>query len=135
MTAAPPPQAADRRRQQDARIVRVIGSVLQGGVALSVILVLAGLAWRCVRDGHLNMPGALPRANLFQFLVTEIRLLVAGELRPRVLIRLGIATLMLTPYLRVAASLVFFVLVEQNRKYAAFTGFVLAVLTYSLFLR
>jgi uncharacterized membrane protein len=40
---------------------------------------------------------------------------------------------MLTPYVRVLASMLYFVLVERNVKYGLFTGFVLAVLTYSLF--
>ncbi len=135
MITDPQPTAAQRSRQQTARMDRLIGYVLQGGVAVSVLLVLAGLAWRWIVYGHLNVPYTLPRANLFQFLVAEIRLLMAGEWRPRLLISLGIAALMLTPYLRVAASLAFFVLVERNRKYAVFTGFVLAVLTYCLFLR
>ena len=43
--------------------------------------------------------------------------------------------LLLTPLVRVLASLLFFALAERNWKYALFTGFVLAVLTYSLFLR
>jgi uncharacterized membrane protein len=42
---------------------------------------------------------------------------------------------MFTPYLRVAASAVYFALVERNLKYTLFTLFVFAVLTYSLFLR
>jgi uncharacterized membrane protein len=42
---------------------------------------------------------------------------------------------MLTPYLRVVASVVYFMAGLRNWKYAVFTGFVLAVLTYSLFLR
>jgi uncharacterized membrane protein len=114
---------------------RLIGYVLLGGVVLSVSLVIAGLGWRWVRDGQLNVGYTLPRANLFQFLMLEIDLLVAGELRPRLLISLGIVTLLLTPYLRVAASLVFFAAVAHNWKYAVFTSFVLVVLTYSLFLR
>ena len=48
---------------------------------------------------------------------------------------LGIAALMLTPYVRAGAPLAFFLLVERNWKYAAFTAFVLAVLSCSLFLR
>ena len=55
--------------------------------------------------------------------------------RPRLLVSLGIITLLLTPYVRVLASFVLFAFVERNAKYAVFTGFVLAVLSYSLFLR
>jgi len=41
---------------------------------------------------------------------------------------------LLTPYVRVLASMIFF-LVERNWKYSVFTFFVFAVLTYSLFLQ
>ncbi len=61
--------------------------------------------------------------------------MLEAEFRPRLLVSLGIAALLLTPYLRVLASLLFFAFVEHNWKYSLFTGFVLAVLTYSLFLR
>jgi uncharacterized membrane protein len=61
--------------------------------------------------------------------------MVSHELRPRVLINMGIAVLMLTPFVRVLASVFYFALVERNWKYTLFTGFVLCVLTYSLFLR
>ena len=61
--------------------------------------------------------------------------MAAGQLQPRLLINLGIALLMLTPYVRVLASTFYFALAERNPKYTLFTGFVLAVLTYSLFLR
>ena len=43
--------------------------------------------------------------------------------------------LLLTPYVRVLASMLYFALVERNLKYSVFTAFVLLVLTYSLFLR
>jgi uncharacterized membrane protein len=42
---------------------------------------------------------------------------------------------MFTPYVRVLASLFYFAVVARNWKYTLFTGFVLTVLTYSLFLR
>jgi uncharacterized membrane protein len=72
--------------------------------------------------------------NFFEFLLTDIRQLGAPDLRPRVLVNLGIGVLLLTPYLRVLASLVYFAIIEHDRKYTVFTAFVLAVLTYSLLL-
>ena len=42
---------------------------------------------------------------------------------------------MLTPYVRVAASMLYFGIAEHNWKYTLFTLFVFTVLTYSLFLR
>jgi len=87
---------------------RVIGYVLLVGVALSVGLVVAGLGWGFVRHGVLGVHDEIPRTNLFGFLVAEIRLVLAGAFRPRLLVSLGIAALLLTPFVRVAASLVFF---------------------------
>jgi len=42
---------------------------------------------------------------------------------------------MLTPFVRVLTSVFYFAFVERNWKYTLFTGFVLGLLTYSLFLR
>jgi uncharacterized membrane protein len=44
---------------------------------------------------------------------------------------MGIGVLMLTPFVRVLASVVYFAFVEHNWKYTLFTAFVLSVLTYS----
>jgi len=118
-----------------AEMDAVIGFVLLGGVVLSVVLVVAGLAWRWIATGHLGVEYTISKTNLFEFVVAGVRQTASGEMRPRLLVSLGIAALMLTPYMRVLASLLFFALVEHNWKYVAFTGFVLAVLTYSLFLR
>ena len=126
---------AERIKTLEAKMDAVIGYVLLGGVVLSAALVLAGLAWRWIKTGQLGVEYTIPRMNLFEFVVTDIRQVASAAFRPRLLISLGIAALMLTPYVRVLASLGFFALVERNWKYSAFTAFVLAVLTYSLFLR
>jgi hypothetical protein len=94
----------------------VVGYVLLGGVLLSVALVVAGLAWHWLRTGQLGVQYTLSASNLFQFLVAEVGEVVAGRFRPRLLVSLGIAALLLTPYLRVLASLVLFALFERNAK-------------------
>jgi uncharacterized membrane protein len=119
----------------EARIDALVGHVLLGGVVASVTLIVAGVAWRWLNTGHLGIDYTLPKLNLFGFVTAEIREVSAGRFRPRLLVSLGIVALVLTPYVRVLASLIFFALVERNWKYSVFTGFVLAVLTYSLFLR
>jgi uncharacterized membrane protein len=73
--------------------------------------------------------------NFFEFVLEDVRQMLLGAFRPRLLVSLGIATLMLTPFVRVFASMLFFAVVEHNWKYTAFTAFVFTVLTYSLFLR
>ena len=122
-------------KAQDCTMDMVVGYVLLGGVVLSVLLVAGGLIWRWIRTGIVGVDYTIARENLFEFVAGEIRQVAAGQFRPRLLVSLGIGTLMLTPYVRVLASLVFFAVAEHNWKYTAFTGFVLAVLTYSLFLR
>jgi uncharacterized membrane protein len=61
--------------------------------------------------------------------------LLRGGWSPGAFVNGGIAALLLTPYLRVLASLLYFALIERNLKFVFFTGVVLAVLTHSLFLR
>jgi uncharacterized membrane protein len=135
MNQRDPQPATPRTTDHEATMDLVIGYVLLGGVVLSVVLVVAGLAWRWFNTGRLGMDYTLPSTNLFGFLVEEFRQVASAAFRPRLLVSLGIAALLLTPYVRVLASLIFFAFVERNWKYTMFTGFVLAVLTYSLFLR
>ncbi len=129
---------ADATARNEARQIKMdtlVGFVLLGGVAVSVVLIVAGVIWRWVNTGQLGVAYTIPEMNLFGFVTAEIRELASGQFRPRLLVSLGIVALMLTPYLRVLVSLLFFALVAHNWKYSLFTGFVLIVLTYSLFLR
>ena len=128
-------QSPHDTQAEEAEMEVLIGYVLLGGVVLSAVLVCMGLIWHWVRTGHLGVNYVIPRTNLFEFVVADVRQLGSAESRPRVLISLGIAMLLLTPYVRVLASMLFFLFVEHNWKYSLFTAFVLAVLTYSLFLR
>ena len=73
--------------------------------------------------------------NFFEFVLSDLRSVFTDTLRPRLFLNLGIAALMLTPYVRVLASMVYFAVAERNWKYTLFTAFVFSVLTYSLFLR
>ncbi len=114
---------------------RLVGYILQYGVMFSLVLVSAGLIWRWFETGKLWLDYQISGMNLFQFVVEEFRLTAHGAVRPRLLVNLGIAVLMLTPFFRVAASVVYFMVVLSNRKYTFFTLMVLLVLTYSLFLR
>ena len=124
--------SADAR---ETRMDTLIGYVLVGGVTLCVLLIVAGIAWHWIRTGHAEVRYPIARMNLFEFVVADVQQVASGEFRPRLLVSLGIAALLLTPYLRVTVSLAFFALAERNWKYSLFTGFVLAVLTYSLFVR
>ncbi len=120
-------------RQQDMDLL--IGYLLLYGVLLSLGLIVAGLCWRFLSTGHFSLDYQISGMNLFQFVVEEFREAALFHLRPRLLVNLGIGVLMLTPFLRVAASVVYFAGILRNWKYTLFTMIVLAVLSYSLFLR
>jgi uncharacterized membrane protein len=111
----------------------VVGCTLLTGVLLSLALLAIGIAWHRATSGTLRFDYTLPATTVGGFVVTDLAQLRAAPARPRLLVNLGIAVLMLTPYVRVLASMLYFVLIERNVKYGFFTAFVLAVLTYSLF--
>ena len=113
----------------------LVGYILLVGVLLSVLLLLAGMAWRWKLTGHPELAYTITGSNLLEFWGTAIKQASTLTFRPRLLVNLGIGVLMLTPYFRVLASFIYFAVKERNVKYAVFTGFVLAVLSYSLLLR
>jgi uncharacterized membrane protein len=115
-------------------MANLVGYILLGGVSLSIVLISAGLIWRWQATGQLGLEYSISGMNLFRFVLTDVRQLAAANVRARLLVNLGLAVLLLTPYVRVLASMVYFAFEERNWKYTLFTGFVLSVLTYSLFL-
>jgi len=117
------------------RMDTVVGTLLLGGVLTSLALIVAGLVWRRLSASHPVLDQTLAGHDVVELIGADFRALGQGAVRPRLLISLGIVALLLTPYLRVLASMLFFAFVEHNWKYTAFTAFVLIVLTYSLVLR
>jgi uncharacterized membrane protein len=126
-------EKAETGRHFDMEVL--IGYILLVGVLLSVALLAYGFLWRWQRSGNLHFQHSIAGMNFFEFVLYSLRQTASHELRPRVMVNMGIAVLMLTPFVRVMASVFYFALVRRNWKYTLFTGFVLAVLTYSLFLR
>ena len=123
-----PPQDTDKMNS-------LVGYILLVGVSLSALLIIAGSLWNWASTRSLTTRLTISGVNYFGFLISDFRQLFAGQIKPPLLISLGIAVLMATPYIRVGASAVYFALVAHNLKYTLFTLFVFAVLTYSLFLR
>jgi len=122
-------------RRKSFDMEQLVGVILAAGVLGSAGLLTAGLAWRGVQTGRPAIESTLMATNLFQFWENNFRHLLHGEIRASLLVNLGIALLMLTPYMRVLASTLYFAMAERNVKYTVITGFVLSILTYSLFLR
>ena len=127
--------AEARQEKEQLDMDALVGYVLLAGVLLSLVLVTAGLIWKWFATGSLALDYRLTGMNLFEFVVEEIHLAVHGPVQPRLLVNFGIVVLMLTPFVRVLASVVYFAAFLKNWKYTLFTSFVLVVLTYSLFLR
>jgi len=113
----------------------LIGYILLVGVLLSVLLLVAGVTWHWASKGELGFEFPIRGTNLSGFLVLLLRQVISSTFRPQFLVSLGIGVLLLTPWVRVIASMFYFAVAEHNWKYTAFTGFVGIILTYSLFLR
>jgi uncharacterized membrane protein len=113
----------------------LVGYILLTGVLLSVALLVVGFVWHWVRVSNLRFEHSIVGMNFFEFILSTLRKMASQAFRPRLFLNMGIGVLMLTPFARVLASVFYFAFVERNWKYTLFTGFVLSVLTYSLFLR
>lgn len=126
--------ATNSAPQGQKKMDLLVGYLLLSGVVLSMALIVGGMIWRFIRIGQLSLSQQIAGMNLFEFVLSEVRIVVADHLRPRTLIACGIAVLMLTPYLRVLASMLYFMFALKNWKYSLFTAIVLGVLTFSLFI-
>ena len=125
------------RVQNDDRfdMESLVGYILLTGILLSVALLAVGFVWRWLRVGNLRFEHSIVGMNFFEFISSTLGQMASQAFRPRLFLNMGIAVLMLTPFVRVLASVFYFAFVEHNWKYTLFTAFVLTVLTYSLFLR
>jgi len=130
----------DHRVKKDKKVEHfdievLIGYVLLVGVLISAALLTIGLIWHWARWGNLRFEHSIIGMNFFEFILSTLRQVSSHATRPRFILNMGIGVLMLTPFVRVLASVFYFALKERNWKYTLFTGFVFCVLTYSLFLR
>jgi uncharacterized membrane protein len=125
----PPPPA--RAGWDDDRIERLLARLLQAGVLVSTLLVLAGGIVFLLHHG-----GTLPQYSHFTGEPAELSS-VAGIVRSAFrgdgpgLIQLGLLVLVATPVLRVAGSLLAFVAL-RDRTYVVLTSVVLLLLASSL---
>ena len=141
MTQRPPGETAGGMAPI-SRMERLISAVLRGGVLLSAAVILFGVlllaltretGYALLLPHHLSDilafhpatgPGYFPTAP-----ATVLRGALAGK--PYAIIGLGMLLLIATPVVRVALSVVFF-LVERDWLYVGITVFVLTVLLLSL---
>ncbi|MBA2678545.1 MAG: DUF1634 domain-containing protein [Ktedonobacteraceae bacterium] len=105
----------------------LISWVLQGGVLLSAAIILLGIILLPTRPGGLSPQ----RLLVFPFTMSALATGLA-QFRPQSIITLGLLLLIATPVLRVAVSIITFV-VERDRTYIVITCIVLAILLFSIF--
>ncbi len=119
----------------ESKFEHVIGWTLIIGVSVSMVLEVIGMILFDTTYGDLHISEAklvfIRGRNFFDFV---LHLFSGQRSRPILFMTLGIAVLMLTPYVRVVLS-VFFFLWEKNFQYVIITLFVLALLTVSLAVR
>jgi len=115
----------------DYAIEQLVGRLLQFGVLISAIVVAIGGIMVLVQHG-----GAIPSYAAFRGEPPSLATLAgiiqgAAALDARTIIQLGLLLLIATPVLRVAFTLVAFML-QRDRKYVFITAIVLALLLYGL---
>jgi uncharacterized membrane protein len=114
---------AGKRPRSSEPISRLVHGVLVIGLTISATLLVAGLVVWAARGGVLPRSVTGPLQGVRD----------AGRLRPVGFFSLGLLALILTPFARVAGSIVIF-LREHDRRYAAITAAVLAIMIASIFL-
>jgi len=118
----------------ESKFEKTISYVLISGVLVSLLLEGIGIITFYRTYGHLRVLERetlfLHGTNFFSFLANLLRGNYPHQ-SPILLMSLGIAILVLTPYVRVALS-VFYFAREKNFKYVLITLFVLILLTLSL---
>ena len=113
----------------------VIGYILVIGVATSLLIESAGLALYVADRGAIEIDlsdlEACARPRDFFAYMIDVTSSVLGNPNYASVMALGLVLLMLTPYIRVVASVVYFAF-YRNYKYVVITLIVFAILTASL---
>ena len=115
----------------DAWIDELIGNLLRVGVVLSSLIVLIGGGLYLTRHGT-----ELPNYHMFHGEPSELRSILgiikdASSFSSQGIIQFGMLLLIATPVMRVAFTVVFF-MIQRDRIYVGVTLIVLSVLLFSL---
>jgi uncharacterized membrane protein len=124
-----------RNRLSEEQLESVISYILIIGIIGSVAIETLGILTYYYSNRNLNIvfqpEYALKGADFFSYARTIFLESLQWRWTPFQILGLGMVLLMITPYMRVAASVIYFGLVK-NLKYLFITLFVLVVLTTSL---
>jgi uncharacterized membrane protein len=118
----------------ELKFEKIISYLLLGGIIISILLEVIGVALLYHSSGNLNIshePGVYIKGHdFFSFIYQQFQNI--RTIKPAILfMTMGIVVLILTPYMRVIASFLFFSW-QRNYKYILITLFVLVVVTLSL---
>ncbi|MBS7627156.1 DUF1634 domain-containing protein [Candidatus Bathyarchaeota archaeon] len=112
-----------------------ISYILIFGVVSSVMIEAFGILIHYYAEGNLNITfepkSVLKGANLFVFIGSTFQSILQGSSTSFNILSLGLALLIITPYVRVLASVIYFGMV-RDIKYLFITLSVLVILTASL---
>lgn len=111
-----------------------ISWILRIGVTVSLALELAGVLLYTIQTGNqsldLSTEWQFKGGNFFNFASSTVTA-VGTTLSPLNIMSLGVMILMLTPYVRVVAGVIYYG-VQKDWRYVGITLFVLAVITTGL---
>ena len=116
----------------DERVERIMGTLLQNGVIISAVVVLAGGILYLLRYGRLPLryENFVAERESLRGLGSVVNSALHGD--GRAIIEVGLLLLIATPVARVLFSIIAFAL-EKDRLYAVLTLIVFLILIYSLF--
>jgi len=124
-----------KRNGSEEKLELVISYILMIGVVSSVVVEAIGILnyYYVNRDLTIAFQPqyALKGRDFFSYSGATLLTLIQGNWTPLQILALGLVLLMMTPYVRVLASVVYFGVVK-NVKYIIITAFVLIILTASL---
>ncbi len=119
---------------EESKLESAISWILLVGVVASVVLDSAGLALGYLNTHDLALPLSstwhVQATNFFSFVESAVPSVSAGPSAVS-LLTLGIILLILTPYLRVVASVIFYA-ARRDFRYLGITLLVLVIITISL---
>jgi uncharacterized membrane protein len=124
-----------KRNGSEEKLELVISYILMIGVVSSVVVETIGILNYYYVNRNLTITFqpqyALKGRDFFSYSGATLQNLIQGNWTPLQILTLGLVLLMITPYVRVLASVVYFGVVK-NLKYIIITAFVLVILTASL---
>jgi len=119
----------------EEKLEMAISYILMLGVGISVVVESIGMLNYYYMNGNLDITFqpelALKGTNIFTYAGATIFRLFTGTWTPFSFLGLGVILMLMTPYVRVWASVIYFSLVK-NKKYLFITGIVLVILTVSM---